>query len=520
MGQNISKSITPPPLTLDDCLINGKVDLSRYYFYKRRRNEMDDSLDVLVMTMFRKKRKFDDIDDNSSKSSNSSKRSVKKHKLLVRNDDGSLRELTPKDTLWYCLYVQSPPQNERMHLLFRNRFRLSYTMYKDLLEEISNHELFERWTKKDAVGDLPSNLALLLLGSLRYLGRFWTFDDVYEANGISREVNRVFYGKLIEYGSTVMYKKSVIDMAQYMDYTYNDKLFEMAGMNGCKGSSDATHVIMLKCSSWATIGHKGFKLNLPARTYNLTVSHTKQILCTTTGHPSTWNDKTIVLFDPLISTVHDGEMFQDNEFSLYEYDLHGNIIEIKYKGAWYMVDNGYLNWSCTVPPVKDASTYETIRFSEWLESMRKNVECTFGIMKMRFSPLRSGIRLWSIKDCDKTWMTCCALHNMLLFHDGYDQNWNLCEYDAYLNPNNNSNPTSNVSFAVNRLNRHISGNVTNSTVRVDQNKFSKYTENGFRIVSKMPLDVFRDCLIRHFDIRFKSNSVFWPKHLGKKPTCV
>ena len=300
----------------------------------------------------------------------------------------------------------------------------------------------------------------------------------------------------------------------------NKILFDMAGMNGCLGSSDATYVSMLKLSSWASIGHKGFKLNLPARTYNLTVSHSKQILSTTTGHPATWNDKTIVLFDQLLCGVHNGDLFDKNEFTLYEYDTNGNIVEVKYKGCWFMVDNGYLSWSCTVPPVKDASTYETIRFSEWLESMRKQVECSFGIMKQRFSTLRHGIRLSSIKRCDQIWITCCAIHNMLLFHDDYNNNWNVHEFESCNGSGSNVNLSNDNLFAIMRLHRTITGNVGNTNSRVDTHTFNKYVEDGYRVVSKMPLNTFRECLIRHFDIRFKNQSVFWPKHIGKKPTNI
>ena len=61
-----------------------------------------------------------------------------------------------------------------------------------------------------------------------------------------------------------------------------------------------------------------------------------------------------------------------------------------------MVDNGYLSWSCTVPPDNNGLTYKDIRFSEWLESMRKDVECLFGIMKGRFTILRYELRFHSI----------------------------------------------------------------------------------------------------------------------------
>ena len=67
-----------------------------------------------------------------------------------------------------------------------------------------------------------------------------------------------------------------------------------------------------------------------------------------------------------------------------------------------MVGNGYLNWSITPPLMKHAVTYNCIRFSEWLESMRKDVECTFGIMKGRFCTLRYGVRFQSVINMEQT----------------------------------------------------------------------------------------------------------------------
>jgi hypothetical protein len=64
-----------------------------------------------------------------------------------------------------------------------------------------------------------------------------------------------------------------------------------------------------------------------------------------------------------------------------------------------------------------------IRFSEWLESMRKDVECTFGILKGRWRILKTGIRLHGVDNADKIWLTCCALHNWLLEIDGLDESW-------------------------------------------------------------------------------------------------
>ena len=72
--------------------------------------------------------------------------------------------------------------------------------------------------------------------------------------------------------------------------------------------------------------------------------------------------------------------------------------------------------------MKNDVTYKCIRFSEWLESMMKDIDCAFGIMKGRLCVLRYGVRLKSIEKCDEIWKTCCVLHNRLLSIDGLQSN--------------------------------------------------------------------------------------------------
>ena len=192
MGQSIAKSLNPPPLSLVDCIVDGKLDLIRYYHIRRILDEQEEEFQFNMTTFFKKKRKIESIDSICSVKEQKH-RSVKKHKLYSRMPDGNLRELVPEDTIWYHLYVANPPQNERMMVLFRNRFRIPYSYFLDLSKELIKNELFQRWSCCDASGLPPSNFKLLLLGSLRYIGRGWTFDDVSEANGISREVNRQFF---------------------------------------------------------------------------------------------------------------------------------------------------------------------------------------------------------------------------------------------------------------------------------------------------------------------------------------
>ena len=61
-----------------------------------------------------------------------------------------------------------------------------------------------------------------------------------------------------------------------------------------------------------------------------------------------------------------GHVPDNFKFKLFEKNKKGEVIEIVYKVLWLMVDNGYLCWSCTVPPDNNAIRYNMIRFSEWL----------------------------------------------------------------------------------------------------------------------------------------------------------
>ena len=87
--------------------------------------------------------------------------------------------------------------------------------------------------------------------------------------------------------------------------------------------------------------HKRFKTCITSRTYNTAVA--RQTLGSTCGHPATYNDKTLIMFDELVSNLNDGIIPDDFEFVLHEHDKNGDIFEITYKGVWFMVENGCLS---------------------------------------------------------------------------------------------------------------------------------------------------------------------------------
>jgi hypothetical protein len=458
--------------------------------------------------------------------------------LEYYDSDGELRKVQSEKSIWYLAYVKSPLLSAKFYKRFRRRFRLPYAQFLELVEDARAGNWFPRWMRSDAAGKSSSPLHLMILGALRYTGRGWTFDDVEEATGICQETHRQFYHEFITIGSTILFKKYVVEPATNEEA--NNVMHEMkqAGLNGAVGSTDATHVVIEKCSHRLANNHLGGKMKHTARTYNMTVNHRRRILSTTTGHPSRWNDKTLIRFDKFVTGMKEGTKLEDVEFDLFE-EKDSKIVKIKYKGVWVIVDNGYLKWSVTIPPFKKTSDQREIRWSHWMESIRKDVECAFGIMKGRWRILKSGIRLHGVEAADKIWMTCCALHNWLLEVDGLDDKWENgvpSDWEGELGLFSKEDTIRHIEpFAIQRLNLNAydtsamgKGNDMNirneydddsnddESINIEEERADNIDEQKVRHVRKLSLDFFRGRLVEHFHILWSENKLIWPKRNEEK----
>jgi hypothetical protein len=200
-------------------------------------------------------------------------------------------------------------------------------------------------------------------------------------------------------------------------------------------------------------------------------------------------------------------------------------VDVQYGGPWIIVDNGYFNWSTTISPLKTTADLKEIRWSYWLESMRKDVECTFGIMKGRWHILKTGIRCHGVAVADDIWRTCCALHNMLLEVDGLNversgdaslheeegrffalQHLHGAQFDRRYD-SSSMGPGDDVEASIG----------AGGEVNTDQNK-TLYDENLIEVrkVKNLSMGYFHEKLIAHFDILFQQFAIAWPCRNDKK----
>ena len=185
--------------------------------------------------------------------------------------------------------------------------------------------------------------------------------------------------------------------------------------------------------------------------------------------------------------------------------------------------------------------------------MRKDVECAFGILKGRFRILKTGVRLHSTLSVDRIWLTCCALHNMLLEVDGLDAPWdgtraNPSEWEGelgdldpeevplamrrVLNPSQIRNYDQTVVGLTNRdeeeedLSRRADAVGDRTAVEdalemaeedsVGDEEFTG-DEDEVRVVRNLSLIFFRSRLVEHFNIMFQRRELKWPKRRGPGP---
>jgi hypothetical protein len=428
-------------------------------------------------------------------------RSCKRKERSKVCDDGTIYTKTPTSSNWYMEYVNTPlVENDDFQSEFKNRFRLPFNTFMAITAELKSNDMFQRWCGNDCTG-LPSTpIELLLLGALRILSRDLKNDDIQGYTHIHKETHRQFFHTFLSFGSTILFNRHVKMPLTKEELMPHLQHYARKGFHGAVGSMDATHIASKRVPHDAKQLHTGYKLPYTSRAYNMTVNNKQCILHSTTGAPARWNDKTLVLYDDLYNRIKNHEIGNDVEFELFYYDdTKQQVCKQKYCGVWLIVDNGYHNHSCTIPPFKNPGYSDQYMWSEWLESTRKDVECTFGVMKGRFLIFASPIRFHGITVIDKIWATCCALHNLLL---------------EIKNEGNNNNDE-----MINHINLPDAKDMKYTTTGFDPDDFADDNEyddpayrNGCGItipIKQLTMNTFRSRLVQHFTICKRNGLAKW-----------
>lgn len=200
----------------------------------------------------------------------------------------------------------------------------------------------------------------------------------------------------------------------------------------------------------------------------------------------------------------------DKKYTNAEFKLQaGHNQWITEKGVYLLVDGGYHKWRIMQCPIKHTPEVDQIRWSEFAESVRKDVECSFGILKKRYQILKVGINWQNKNDIDNAVFSCVILHNMLHEFDGYDERWE--------NEIDNSHNDKEEQIMLDRIRRRV---VRASENNIDYSDIGRLYANIYNIAYANSLDdvevehsdkfeQLRDRLINHLKFQYLEGKLHW-----------
>lgn len=352
---------------------------------------------------------------------------IKKHAKRIIDETRGRKKGKWNESTWSKVLVDETHRNPSHYngKSFRRRFRVPYEIFVkicDLCRTAKDPEDARLpWFNKavvDCCGQPTVPLELLVLCCLRILGRGMCLDGINELTNISMECVRQFFHKFCKLFASVYFPIYCAPPETPQEINKVLQEYAMLGYPGCIGSADVVHIAWDRAPHllrWKYVGKEGY----PTVAYEVVCTHTRKIIACSKGFAGADPDKTIVQYDAFIQSIKNKVKYADVEFSVVNEAGEEEFL----KGLYLIVDNGYPKWCCLQNPEKWTTDVDVIAWSRQLESVRKDIECTFGILKGRFRILKIPVLFQSQAIVDNIFKTCCVLHNLILCHDGLDSRW-------------------------------------------------------------------------------------------------
>ena len=333
-----------------------------------------------------------------------------------RNPNRQYRRDSVLSSSWYRSFLRPGITRELTHELsaadrfgeFRSLFRMPLAKVEELTDILVNRGYIKVPRSHRFRAEFRERSELLVMAVLYRLGNGNSFRQLRSMCHISVSEIRLFFFEFIN--AMVEMKDEYIFLPRNIaELRRTSKCYEEVGLPGCCGSMDVVHVKWSCCPTGDHNRAKG-KAGYPTLAFQCITDFNRRVIGIFGPQFGTRNDKEIVKVDPNVHRIRTG-WFKD---VLWSYYTSAGRIENE-RGAYLICDNGYHRWPISISPYAnaDCASLEGY-FSTNLESIRKDVECTFGILKKRWRILNDGLHYRDIQACEKIFITCCCLNNFLL----------------------------------------------------------------------------------------------------------
>jgi len=303
---------------------------------------------------------------------------------------------------------------EEMSRNSKNSFRSWFRMPLHKVTDIVSRFLAEGWIGLShhcrSSDRLKIKAELLVLGSLAMLGgTLQSFRQLKPSTHICTSDHSNFFSTFVERIASISHEyvfmpRMLDELKQIM------QRYEEEGLQGVAGSVDVVHVKWANCPAGDFNRSKG-KDSYPSLAFECITDYDRRILGVFGPQFGSNNDKHIVKIDDNIRFLNEDWLLQV-EWKYYAQD--GSVSSST--GVYVICDNGYICWPTTMCPFMGSQMHGCLEdyFSSKVESLRKDVECVFSIMKGRWASLDKGFKYREIKTCGQIFLTCAVLHNMML----------------------------------------------------------------------------------------------------------
>lgn len=345
----------------------------------------------------------------------------RKKPRLYNPQGANPKERRYRDTtksVWWQRYFSAPMIEGTLAWEgFRDKFRTPWPMFNWLLDEARRSDLFPDEANPKP-GNPPMPLGLKVASCLRYLALGCPVEANEEAASLSRSTMQIFHCRFMEWAVGKWEEEWIRGPQTPEEVAKEEKKFRLCGLPGCIASMDGVHCPWDRSPSqekYVYVGKEGY----PTVAWNVCASHSKVVMHVNDAFGGNKNDKTMVQTDWFVEQMLENPLYKEMEFELLV-DTEGNTKRVK--GAWILCDGGYHRWIRTMAGWKqdEAPSLMLARCGKRMESIRKDSECTYGIIKKRHRILKVPSLLHRSQDIDNVFRMCCILHNWIMTFDGLD----------------------------------------------------------------------------------------------------
>ena len=293
-------------------------------------------------------------------------------------------------------------KNATIHL--RTCFRIDYRLFTKLMTDLPSFDPFWKW-RTNAVHRAGIYPAMKILAALKILAEGAT------CNSVVREFTMcasTVQSCVENFASAIVHLYKEEHLSSYLtDFDKFETSYNRTSVKhrlpGLAGSIDCVHVYWHMCPHAEQGSFKG-RYKHPTLVSEAICDSDLRFTHLYSSQPGVLNDLNVLQSSPFTQLLY------QKRIPNVTYSVAGQ----DFKHPFFLGDGIYPRWPVFLTAPRNPSTAGQKRFTKRQESVRKDIERAFGVLKCRFRILKHGLFYRNLKKCDDCIQACFILHNLIL----------------------------------------------------------------------------------------------------------